>query len=412
MYASVRPMNRSTTSASVIGQPSSVSTATSIRTAMRSLSTKTPSQSKITSRMGVLTDATLAVRDSTSRRLGSVGGAQLPVVPGDDAGRREAEHDALRRLLEDAGARLRGQVRARVARHEPEPVIAHARGIALDRHVALEHRAPQLAVHVAPGLDLHRRARVALEIPDLLGLAVCPGEERGTFPHVPERHQVGAAVRPDGRAGQHALLVEEAAQLCLGHGDVVPSRWQGQYPCSRSTTWRRGRPARYRARLSLKTGAIASGVLGPEMCGVTTTLSIRQSGWLGGSGSRSKTSRTAPAMRFCSSASSSAASLTTAPRAMLMSQAVGFMAPSASGPKIPRVSTVRGRSNTTKSASRRAWAMAVTGYMRAAARAGRPRRETPSTRIPSPRATRAISRPMSPRPTIVMVLPASRSGRT
>src|SRR3989449_1008577 len=148
------------------------------------------------------------------------------------------------------------------------------------------------------------------------------------------------------------------------------------------------------------------------MCGVTTTLSIRHSGWLGGSGSLSKTSRTAPAMRRCSSASSSAASFTTAARAMLMRQAVGFMAPSSSAPTIPRVSAVRGRSSTTKSACAIARAMAPTLYMRAASRTGRPRRETPSTRIPSPRAMRAMSRPMSPRPTIAMVLPPSRSGST
>ena len=48
-------MNRSITSASVSVQPSRASTTTSIRTAMRSVSTSTPSQSKITSEIGALT---------------------------------------------------------------------------------------------------------------------------------------------------------------------------------------------------------------------------------------------------------------------------------------------------------------------------------------------------------------------
>src|SRR2546428_810566 len=136
MYASVRPMNRSTTSASVIAQPSCASTATSTRTAMRSLSTSTPSQSKITSRMELL------------------------------------------------------------------------------------------------------------EVPDLLGLAVRPTQEREPVPHVPERHEMRPPSRPGGREGQQALLVEEANQLRVGHGDVVPSGRHRQYPWRRSTTWRRARPAR------------------------------------------------------------------------------------------------------------------------------------------------------------------------
>src|SRR6266511_108093 len=49
MSASDRPTKRSITSASVIGQPSRAKTSTSIRTEMRSLSTRTPSQSKMTS---------------------------------------------------------------------------------------------------------------------------------------------------------------------------------------------------------------------------------------------------------------------------------------------------------------------------------------------------------------------------
>ena len=48
-------MNRSMISPSLIGHPSSARTIASIRTAMRSVSTSTPSQSKITSEIGLLT---------------------------------------------------------------------------------------------------------------------------------------------------------------------------------------------------------------------------------------------------------------------------------------------------------------------------------------------------------------------
>ena len=63
MYSSERPTKRSITSASVSGQPSSASTRTSIRTLIRSLSTSTPSQSKMTrSHATKARDATDAVR--------------------------------------------------------------------------------------------------------------------------------------------------------------------------------------------------------------------------------------------------------------------------------------------------------------------------------------------------------------
>ena len=76
MYSSERPTKRSITSASVSGQPSSASTRTSIRTLIRSLSTSTPSQSKITRSQGTKA-RTLPIRVATlltaapSRRCGS-----------------------------------------------------------------------------------------------------------------------------------------------------------------------------------------------------------------------------------------------------------------------------------------------------------------------------------------------------
>jgi hypothetical protein len=117
--------------------------------AIRSVSTSTPSQSKITSEMGALTGEPAArVEDR------SVLAAELAVIPRHDAGRREAQQYPFGRLLHDAGARLGRQLDAGVAGHHPHAELTNPLGIALDRDVALEHRSAQLAVHVAAGLDL------------------------------------------------------------------------------------------------------------------------------------------------------------------------------------------------------------------------------------------------------------------
>ncbi len=70
----------------------------------------------------------------------------------------------------------------------------------------------------------------------------------------------------------------------------------------------------------------------PLMCGVRITFSIAHSSLSGESGSSSNTSRAAPAIRFSFRARTSAASSMTAPRAMLMMRAVGFIAPSSRSP--------------------------------------------------------------------------------
>src|SRR5260370_14346583 len=146
---------------------------------------------------------------------------ELAVVPGDDAGRPEAEGDALLRLLEHLGARLGRRVAAGVARHQAEADVRDLLGVALDRHVALEHGAAELLVAVAPGLGLDGRARVALEGLDLLRLPEGPGGEHQAVPDVPEGHEVRAAVRAEARDREHALLVEEALQRLLGHPDLA-----------------------------------------------------------------------------------------------------------------------------------------------------------------------------------------------
>src|SRR5262245_14439721 len=125
-------MKRSMISASVRVQPSRASTTTSIRTAIRSVSTSTPSQSKITSESGVLTPSR-AGREAPGR--GSVGAAELAVIPGDDARGRKTEHDAFGRLLEHAGPRLGRELGAGVTGHQLQAELAHPRRIALDRHV-------------------------------------------------------------------------------------------------------------------------------------------------------------------------------------------------------------------------------------------------------------------------------------
>ncbi len=53
------------------------------------------------------------------------------MIPGDDARGREAQDDALGSLLEHAGPRLWRELGARVAGHQPQTELAHARGVAL-----------------------------------------------------------------------------------------------------------------------------------------------------------------------------------------------------------------------------------------------------------------------------------------
>src|SRR5262249_57512130 len=128
-------MNRSMTASSVMVQPSFPSTTTSIFTAMRSVSTRTPSQSKITSEIGRLTGG------AADR---SVAAAELSVIPGDDARGREAKQDALGRLLQDGGPRLRRELAAGVAGHQLHAELAHAPRVPLHPHAPLDPPPPHL----------------------------------------------------------------------------------------------------------------------------------------------------------------------------------------------------------------------------------------------------------------------------
>ncbi|MDQ3239796.1 MAG: hypothetical protein M3Q43_00070, partial [Actinomycetota bacterium] len=105
-----------------------------------------------------------------------------------------------RRLSADAGLEVFGRGSGRVAAHQLQPEAGDPLVVALELDVALEHRPAQLAV-LLTGLDLERRVGGALEVARLLGLGERPGQHVPSLGHVPERHQVRSAVRPDRRAG-------------------------------------------------------------------------------------------------------------------------------------------------------------------------------------------------------------------
>ena len=81
----------------------------------------------------------------------------------------------------------------------------------------------------------------------------------------------------------------------------------------------------------------------PPTCGVTTTLGNCQRGLLGSGGSFVNASSPAPAMRPVWSATISALSSTTGPRAAFTSSAVAFIRANSAAPIMPRVSEVNGQ---------------------------------------------------------------------
>ena len=93
---------------------------------------------------------------------------------------------------------------------------------------------------------------------------------------------------------------------------------------------------------------VASTVI-PAVCGLATTLSSDSSGCCGSGGSSWNTSMPAPAIVPLTSASYSAASSCTGPRAVVMKNAVGFIRANCSRPMRPSVSGVSGQFRCTKS---------------------------------------------------------------
>src|SRR5215211_2980736 len=120
MYSDVWPMNRSMISASVSGQPSSATT----RMAMRSLSTSTPSQSKMTS------SKRSATRRSAPQPLGQEGQpARVAVLD-----RRVGGVEQLEDVLDPEGVELGREG----GRAEVEPELVAAAGVEVDAAQAAE----------------------------------------------------------------------------------------------------------------------------------------------------------------------------------------------------------------------------------------------------------------------------------
>src|SRR3954452_13201628 len=170
----------------------------------------------------ILSGALAARKDQAFERLHVgrrlVSPAQFPVIPGDAVALDELQRDPLGRLPAEAVARALAA--AHVAVDELHGEVGNGLDVAVDLHVAAQHHAAQLGV-LDPGLDLQRRARVALEVADLLRLRIGPRPDPAAPQHVPERHQVGEAVAPVRGAGDGLLLPEEGLHLLRGHLDLV-----------------------------------------------------------------------------------------------------------------------------------------------------------------------------------------------
>ena len=138
----------------------------------------------------------------------------------------EAQPHPLLGLWRDHRADLGGEL-AGIALEQPKPVGLDPLRFALDLHVALEHHAAQLVVLDAV-LDADGRARIALEVLRLLRLRVGPADQLRAVRHVPERHQVRAAVRAHCGALHDHLLGQEGAQLGVAHRDLVASAGHGR----------------------------------------------------------------------------------------------------------------------------------------------------------------------------------------
>ena len=174
-----------------------------------------------------------------------------------------------------------------------------------------------------------------------------------------------------------------ATRMCaqLRVTPAAPGRASACRRARRAGCRRRGRPCAARAV-----------VVAEPMWGTTSRLGASRSGWSGGSGSGSVTSRPAPPRRPSCRAAASASWSTIGPRAVLTRIAVGFMRASASASMRCPVSGVSGVCTETKSArSSAAWRSSP--------------RSTISTSISKPAARWATARPMRPAPTTARVAP-------
>src|SRR5438034_7272072 len=203
--------------------------------------------------------------------------------------------------------------------------------------------------------------------------------------------------------------VEQQAEQEIGEVLGVLGAERRHGVCGHATRSRGGAPEKKALRFSMARIPIATRVscVALPRCGSSTTFSIVSSSGLM-AGSRSYTSRPAPAMVRALSAATSACSSTTSPRAVLMRNAPGFISLRRRASIRCRVSGVAGQCSDTKSASRTT--SSTLG------RAVAPSSPTTSggggtgswnsTRIPKPsRARRATARAMRPIPTSPSVFP-------
>ena len=144
------------------------------------------------------------------------------------------------------------------------------------------------------------------------------------------------------------------------------------------------------------------------MCGSATTLAMPGSGLSCASGSRSNTSRPAPWMVPCCSASISAASSTMRPREPLMKMAPGRISANSRRPIMRSVCAVSGSTTQTKSDPASKSSSATWRAPSAASTSGTASPFTYSTCMPNPSAARrATARPIRPMPSMPMVLPCT-----
>src|SRR4029077_19702593 len=212
------------------------------------------------------------------------------------------------------------------------------------------------------GDDLGERA--AQLIVSSLDLALAPlphggvllGDRQQLEPHALSlngaRDQLRRCLRVEGLARQHRLDLGLMRPDDVEETVAQEARRAGQVPVAHATRSRGGAPAKNALRLSSARRPMATRVscVALPRCGSSTTLSIvRRSGVT--AGSRSNTSRPAPAIVPCLRAATSAASSTMSPRALLMRNAPRFMRASRRASIRWRVSGVAGECSDTKSAS-------------------------------------------------------------
>ena len=143
-------------------------------------------------------------------------------------------------------------------------------------------------------------------------------------------------------------------------------------------------------------------MVSPDMCGETMTPGRSHSGESAVRGSRSTTSRAAPAIRPSLRASIRSGSTTRPPRPTLITRARAGRAARAVASSRPRVASVSGAASTSQSASGSSAGRSSNACTPPAAR-----RPTISTAIPTAPSMRAMARPIGPLPTTTARVPAT-----